>query len=143
VLNTNDTAGGSPAVEPARWSIAGTFLEGLTTRDYQRLATALDKGVRFRALLPPGPSEWHGRDDATDVFRSWFGDADRFELVDATLGEIAGRLQMTWRIRLRPAPFDIGDGWHLIEQHAFADITDKIEALDLVCSGFRAEPTNP
>ena len=49
---------------------------------------------------------------------------------------------MTWRIRLRPAPFEIGDGWHLIEQHVFADIADRIEALDLVCSGFRAEPTS-
>ncbi len=142
MLNTNDTACGPPVVEPARWSIAGTFLEGLTTRDYRRLATSLDKGVRFRALLPSGPSEWHGRAEATDVFRSWFGDADRFELVDATVGEIVGRLQMTWRIRLQPAPFDIGDGWHIIEQHAFAEITEKIEALDLICSGFRAEPTS-
>jgi hypothetical protein len=141
VLNTSDSPDASPTAEPARWSIAGTFLEGLTTRDYQRLATSLDSGVRFRALLPPGPSEWHGHEDAADVFRSWFGDAERFEVVDATVGEIAGRLQMTWRIRLRPAPFDIGDGWHLIEQHAFADITNKIEALDLVCSGFRAQPT--
>jgi hypothetical protein len=46
---------------------------------------------------------------------------------------------MTWRIRLRPAPFAIGDGWHLIEQHAFADIAETIETLELVCSGFRAE----
>jgi hypothetical protein len=66
-------------------------------------------------------------------------DADAFEVVDTTVGEVAGRLQMTWRFRLRPAPFDIGDGWHVIEQHAFADVTERIEALDLVCSGFRAE----
>jgi hypothetical protein len=76
------------------------------------------------------------------VLHSWFGEAARFEVVDATVGEIAGRLQMTWRIRLRPAPFDIGDGWHLIEQHAFADVTETIRTLDLVCSGFRAERTN-
>jgi hypothetical protein len=31
--------------------------------------------------------------------------------------------------------------WHVIEQHAFADVADTIEALDLVCSGFPAEPT--
>ena len=57
---------------------------------------------------------------------------------DPTTG-VKTRLQMTWRFRLRPAPFDIGEGWHVIEQHAFADVTERIDALDLVCSGFRAE----
>jgi SnoaL-like domain len=130
---------GAIAGGPARWSIAGMFLECLSARDYDRLAATLAKGVRFRALGQGGPSEWHGRAEAADVFRSWFGEADRFDVIDATVGEIAGRLQMTWRIRLRPAPFGIGDGWHHIEQHVFADVTDTIQALDLVCSGFRAE----
>jgi hypothetical protein len=134
VLNADETRAAP------RWSIAGSFIEGLATRDYEMLAASLDDDVRFRALLPPGPSEWHGRTDVTDVFRSWYADADRFDVIDATVGEVAGRLQMTWRVRLRPAPFDKGDGWHLIEQHAFADITDTIESLDLVCSGFRAAP---
>jgi hypothetical protein len=141
VVNTNHTVDGPTTGAPARWSIAGMFLEGLTTRDYERLAATLDRGVRFRALMPPGPSEWHGRAEVADVFHSWFGQSDRFEVVDATVGEISGRLQMTWRIRLRPAPFEIGDGWHVIEQHAFAEIGKAIEALDLVCSGFRAERT--
>jgi hypothetical protein len=142
VVNTSDTVGGAIEREPARWSIAGMFLECLTARDYERLAATLAPGVRFRALLQGGPSEWHGRADATDVFHKWFGEADRFEVIDATVGQIAGRLQMTWRIRLRPAPVDIGRGWHLIEQHAFADVAETIEALDLVCSGFRAERTS-
>jgi hypothetical protein len=141
VMNTSDTVSGAIAGEPARWAIAGMFLEYLTARDYERLAATLAQGVRFRALQQGGPSEWHGRAEATDVFHSWFGEADGFEVVDATVGEIAGRLQMTWRIRLRPAPFDIGDGWHLIEQHAFADVDETIETLDLVCSGFRAQRT--
>ena len=37
---------------------------------------------------------------------------------------------------------DLGCGWHLIEQHAFVDVAETIEALDLVCSGFRAERTS-
>jgi hypothetical protein len=142
VVNTPDTMDDAIADQPARWSIAGLFLECLTARDYQRLAATLSRGVRFRALQRGGPSEWHGRVEAADVFHSWFGEADRFEVVDATVGEIAGRLQMTWRIRLRPAPFDIGAGWHLIEQHAFSDVAETIETLDLVCSGFRAERTS-
>jgi hypothetical protein len=128
--------------EPTRWSLAGRFLESLSSRDYPRLAATLEPNIQFRALLPGGHSEWQGPDETADVLRSWFGGAEQFEVIDAAVGEVAGRLQMTWRIRLRPAPFDIGDGWHLIEQHAFADVADNITALDLVCSGFRAERSN-
>jgi hypothetical protein len=120
-------------------SVVGMFLDGLTTRDYARLTASLDPAVRFRALLPGGPSEWHGPTDAADVFRSWYEKAEVFEVVHTAVGEVGGRLQMTWRFRLRPAPFDIGEGWHVIEQHAFADVAERIEVLDLVCSGFRVE----
>ena len=75
----------------------------------------------------------------TDAFGSWFGGAEDFELVDATVGEVGKRLHLTWRIRLRPAPFGIGDGWHVIEQQAYADATETIHALDLLCSGFQPE----
>ncbi len=143
MLNTNDTVDGPTAGEPARWSIAGMFLEGLTARDYDRLATTLAP----RRAIPGAPAAADrpsGTAEPKPLTCSARGSAqaDRFEVVDATVGEIAGRLQMTWRIRLRPAPFDIGDGWHLIEQHAFADIAETIETLDLVCSGFRAERTS-
>jgi hypothetical protein len=141
VVNTPDTVDDRIAGEPARWSIAGMFLESLATRDYVRLGATFARGVRLRALQQGGPSEWHGRTEAAGVFHSWFGQADEFDVVDAAVGEIAGRLQLTWRIRLRPAPLAVGDGWHVIEQHAFADITEAIEKLDLVCSGFRAERT--
>lgn len=40
---------------------------------------------------------------------------------------------------MRPAPFGIGESWHVIEQHVYADGTDAIETLDLLCSGFRSE----
>ncbi len=138
-MNTTNAVGDTAAGEPGTLVDRRHVPRGLTTRDYTRLTAALDPAVRVRALLPGGPSEWQGRAETAEVFRSWFGTADHFEVVDATVGEVAGRLHMTWRIRLRPAPYDIGDGWHLIEQHAFADVAHQIEALDLVCSGFRAE----
>jgi len=123
-------------------SAASVFLDGLTNRDYARLASALDGDVRFRALLPSGPNEWHGPDQVAGVLRGWFGSADDFVVVGTTRADVAGRTQMTWRFRLRPAPFEIGDGWHVIEQHAFADATAaSIQALDLVCSGFRPDVT--
>ena len=123
----------------ARWSVGGVFLEALANRDYDQMAQTLGPTVKFRAMLPPGPMDWEGPTDVADVFSSWFGTAEEFEVVDAEVGEVGGRLHLSWRLRLRPAPFGIGDGWHVIEQQAYADAADKIDSLDLLCSGFRAE----
>ena len=123
----------------ARWSVGGVFLEALANRDYARMAATLNPTVRFRAMLPPGPMDWEGSEEVSGVFSSWFGDAEGFEVVDAAVGEVGGRLHLSWRLRLRPAPFAIGEGWHVIEQQAYADAGDTIEALDLVCSGFHPE----
>jgi hypothetical protein len=123
----------------ARWSVGGSFLEALAVRDYERMATALEPNIRFRALLPPGPMQWQGAPQVAEAFRSWFGGADDFELIDATVSEIGGRLHLSWRIRVRPAPFGIGEGWHIIEQHGYADATDSIQTLDLLCSGFHTD----
>jgi hypothetical protein len=124
----------------ARWSVGGVFLEAFANRDYQRLAFTLSPEVRFRAMLPPGPMDWDGRAAVAQVFSAWFGGAEAFELIDASVGEVGGRLHLSWRLRVRPAPFGIGAGWHVIEQQAYADAGDTITSLDLLCSGFRAEP---
>ena len=129
-----------PSTQPsARWSVGGVFLEALATRDYRQMAATLSADVRFRAMLPPGPMEWNGADDVTAAFTSWFGEAQDFELIDATVGEVGGRLHLSWRLRVRPAPFGIGDGWHVIEQQAYADAADTIDTLDLLCSGFHPD----
>lgn len=123
----------------ARWSVGGVFIEALASRDYVRMGATLRHGVRFRAMLPPGPMEWEGPEAVIDVFSSWFGGAEEFELVDATVGDVGGRLYLSWRLRVRPAPFGIGEGWHVIEQQVYADAMETIEALDLLCSGFQRE----
>src|SRR5437868_1415858 len=124
----------------ARWSVGGIFLETLAKRDFVCMASTMEPGIRFRAMLPRGPMEWSGPDSVTERFTAWFGQADDFEIVDATVGEVGGRLHLSWRARVRPAPFGMGDGWHVIEQQAYADATETIEALDLLCSGFQTEP---
>jgi hypothetical protein len=123
----------------ARWSVGGLFLEALASRDYARMATTLGATIRLRALLPVGPMEWEGPERVTEAFSSWFGGADEFELVDATVGEVGRRLHLSWRIRVRPAPFGIGEDWHVIEQQGYADTADLIQTLDLLCSGFNPE----
>jgi hypothetical protein len=117
------------------------FLEALANRDYSLMATTLAPDVRFRALLPPGPMDQEGRTTVADTFGAWFGTADDFEVVDAAVGGVGGRLHLSWRLRVRPAPFGIGPGWHVIEQQAYADTGDNIKSLDLLCSGFRPEST--
>jgi hypothetical protein len=129
-----------PATQPsARWSVGGVFLESLATRDYQQMAATLSANVGFRAILPSGAMDWNGADVVAAVFRSWFGEAEDFELIDATVGEVGGRLHLSWRLRVRPAPFGIGEGWHVIEQQAYADAAETIESLDLLSSGFRPD----
>jgi hypothetical protein len=131
---------GDPVTQPsARWSVGGVFLEALAARDYQQMAATLSVDVRFRAMLPPGPMDWNGPDEVAAVFTSWFGDADGFELIDATVGEVGGRLHLAWRLRVRPAPFGSGEGWHVIEQQAYADVAETIDSLDLLSSGFRPD----
>jgi hypothetical protein len=123
----------------ARWSVGGVFLEAFADRDYQRLSATLAPTVRFRALLPRGIRDEEGPEAVLGAFRSWFGQAEDFELVDATVGEVGGRLHLSWRLRVRPAPPHIGPGWHLVEQQIYADAGETIEQLDLLCSGFRPE----
>lgn len=135
--------GGKGAAAIARWSVGGAFLEGLANRDDHRLAAALEPEVRMRALLPTGPRETRGAEAVVRMLRSWFGDAEDFELIDATVGEVGARLHLSWRIRVRPAPSDIGAGWHVIEQQAYADAGRAIETIDLLCSGFNPERLPP
>jgi hypothetical protein len=126
--------------QAVRWSVGGIFLEALANRDYPLMAQTLSTTVRLRAMLPPGPMEWEGPDTVAEAFSSWFGQAEDFELVDAAVGEVGGRLHLSWRLRVRPAPFGIGEGWHVIEQQAYADAGAVIESIDLLCSGFRSDP---
>jgi len=88
----------------------------------------------MRALLPRGPREWSGAGAIADQFASWFAVAEDFDVIGTGVDEIGARVHLRWRLRARPTPR--GPGWHEIEQHAYVDVTDAIDALDLLCSGF-------
>ena len=99
------------------------------------MAGCLAPDVHFRALLPPRDVDVTGPEATLAEFRRWFGDeSETLELVDATVGEVGTRLYLRWRVRLSPS--DGTGAARLVEQHAFATVGERIESLNLLCSGF-------
>lgn len=92
----------------------------------------------MRALIPPGPVVVSGAEDVAARFSSWFGDADELELVRSGTDEVADRLHIFYRLRVKKP-----DGlWTIVEQHVLSAVGDDgITTLDLVCTGFRPDPS--
>jgi hypothetical protein len=136
---TTTTPHHSAATAVPQFALAGAFLEGLAAQDFARLADALAAEARLRALLPAGLREWAGAGAIADRFAFWFGDTEDFELVEATVGEVGGRLHLHWRLRLRAVR--LGAGWFTVEQQVYADTGEagRIARLDLLCTGYRPE----
>src|ERR1700727_3983156 len=112
----------SASHEGPQVAVAGAFLEGLAAQDFNRLNDALSADSILRALLPRGFKEWTGADVIAGQFARWFGDTEDFELVEATVGDVAGRLHLHWRLRLRAER--LGNGWFTVEQQSHADTDD-------------------
>jgi hypothetical protein len=117
------------------WSVGGLLLEALAARDFARMSDCFEPAATMRALLPSGPAVFQGATEIAQNFRSWFGDAEGFEVLDGTVGDVGNRLHVAWRLRVHPTPRG-DDGWHVIEQQAYIRAGERIEALDLLCSGF-------
>jgi len=115
--------------EDTQWAVAGLFLDALTRRDFASLEACLEADVHFRALVPRGPFELSGAAETAGRFRQWFGDKPAFELLDASIGQVGGRVYLRWRLKTGAA--------EIVEQHAFATGRDRIESIDLMCSGFQ------
>jgi hypothetical protein len=127
------------ASEPApRLSDGGLFIEALARRDFAALAGCLDPSARLRALLPRGPVEVAWCEEMAGWFRALFGGPGGLELVDLTVGQVGPRLYLRWRADLTPA--GSSGPRRFVEQHAFADCRERISGLDLLRSGFVAQP---
>ncbi len=130
---TQNLAQGSTST--TKWSVGGLFLEALAQRDFDQMAECFEPEATMRAILPYGPDEFQGPARIVDAFRLWFGGAQCFEVVDGTVGDVGDRLHVSWRLRLNPPP--TGDEvWHVIEQQAYLRAGERIDVLDLLCSGF-------
>jgi hypothetical protein len=95
-------------------------------------------------MLPRGPMEVNGADQAVDYFRRWFGGDDVFEVLDASVGQIGPRIYLRWRVKMHPV--DTPTDESVVEQHLFTTGNEVIRTLDLLCSGFHspsAAPTCP
>ena len=134
------TAGnhGTAGVVP-ELAAAGAFVAGLAAQDFGALGGALAGGACLRALLPSGLREWAGARAIADRFAFWFGDTRDFELIEAAVGEVGGRLHLYWRLRLRAER--LGSGWFTVEQQAYADTGQDghFARLDLLCTGYLPE----
>ena len=90
----------------------------------------------MRALIPPGLIELTGAEDAAAKFSAWFGDAEEFELMRSGSDAVADRLHVFYRLRVKKP----GNVPKIVEQHLLCVLdADRIDGLDLVCTGFRPD----
>ena len=116
-----------------------SFLAALGSRDFAALAAAFSDDARLRAILPSGIGVHEGPDAIATEYARWFGGTDPFGLATSEVSFVVDRFCVSYQLRVG-FPDNPGAP-HIIEQHAFGDATsDGIEALDLVCSGFRPLP---
>jgi hypothetical protein len=121
----------SSATDPGNALVAA-----LAERDFPRLADMLTSDVRMRALIPPGLVELSGAEDAAAKFSSWFGNAEAVEVIRSGSETVADRMHVFYRLRVKKP----GDVPKLVEQHLLCAFDrDRINALDLVCTGFRPD----
>ena len=128
-----------PADGALSFEVAGRFLDGLAARDFDLLAGTLDDAVHFRALLPRRVLDVEGAEAVRAAFVRWFGGAERFEMVEAVVGEVGGRVHLRWRVRLTDPC--IGEGPMLVEQQAYANAAPDGRRCEvaLLCTGYRPE----
>jgi TusA-related sulfurtransferase len=90
-------------------------------------------------LLPSGLQAEADADATIGRFIGWFADADAVEVEASSAEDVEGRAAVTYRFRLHGA-----DGWQVIEQHLMLDVDadGRVEAIDLLCSGFRSIVTD-
>lgn len=128
--------------EAVRLAIAGSFIDALAVRDFDAIAATLADEVHFRALLPSRVLELRGNGAVRGAFMGWFGRATLWELTEAVVGEVGGRVHLRWRARV--TDHNIGEGTFVVEQQVYADAgTDgRFHEVALLCTGFRPEASS-
>lgn len=114
------------------------FLTALANRDFSQIEAMFQPEVRFRALVPSGIRESASAEGVVGWLKRWFGEADELRMLRSSIDQIADRLYITYRLRLRSA-----NSWEIIEQHVFCRTNDGyIFDMALLCSGFHADSSD-
>jgi TusA-related sulfurtransferase len=116
---------------------AQAFLDALARQDFEALEATLDPSVQFRALSPGENITATAASEAVACYRRWFGDKTDIDLLDrnATLLVDRVRIEFTARVRKNSQPYRIA-------QTLCGDLEgDHFVMLDVLCSGFRPEPS--
>ncbi len=112
--------------------VGAAFVTGIVEGRFDVIEGLFAPQVRFRAVTPNTVREAGSARAARAVVEDWFGGTDRRQLIQSSVGLIADRVAVDYRLRLR----EDGETW-TVEQHAFAIITaDRIADVWLLCSGF-------
>ena len=114
-------------------SIGTRFVEAVAAQDASAIAACFTPGVAFRALIPPGPRERAGAEEAAALLASWFADSTELHLVESRTEEVSDRLHIAYRFE------GVEDNEpYVVEQHLFCVLADGvIDRAHLLCSGFR------
>jgi hypothetical protein len=117
--------------------LAERFVTAIAAQDQARIADCFADGVELRALVPPGVRERSGAAEAGALVAGWFADSTVLELADVSSTEIGDRLHIRYRFT------GVEDGQaYVVEQQLYCTVADdKIERVDLLCSGFRPPPS--
>jgi hypothetical protein len=124
------------ADQALKFAVAGRFIDGLAARDFDAVVGTLATDVAFRALLPSRMLDLAGRTAVRSVLDTWFGGAERWDLLEAVVGEVGGRIHLRWRLRLTNP--DVGPGTFLVEQQVYADAGNdgRLSDVALLCTGY-------
>ena len=116
--------------------LATSVATAVADRALDRLGTQLTDEVRLRALLPGGSIEEHGREAVLTRFDDWFGSYDTVVLSDVAGDDVGDRVLVHYKLT-----FDPDGERRVLTQTVVCSVYDgRVGRMDLVCSGFRADP---
>ena len=107
------------------------FVEAVSGLDIDGAARHLHSDVRLRWITPSGSGEDVGLEAVTARLRDFFDGVEPGDVLAADVHEVGDRWSFAYRLRVPGA---------VVAQHGVCDADDGgLEAIDLVCSGFRPD----
>jgi len=122
----------SPHIRALSQETAESFVAALSRRDFAGLAALTSPTAPIRALTPSGLTSGTGPAFMEERFDTWFGGDDRFTVEETTVASAGEKLHLCWRIARTGSDGSVRKA----EQRAFARVSDRIDSLDLVCTGY-------